>query len=104
MKSQTELEQTKHTLEVQAKSLNNEIALIKRSITLSQKSIQDQEKLLKIAKVSLDNESITQEEYLRYEDALADAKANLYKFRAKEWLDIAQLAVIYGNDLREIVK
>jgi len=104
MKSQTELEQTKHALEVQAKSLNNEIALIKRSITLSQKSIQDQEKLLKIAKVSLDNESITQEEYLRYEDALADAKANLYKFRAKEWLDIAQLAVIYGNDLREIVK
>ena len=73
-------------------------------MVLAKKSVRDQERLLKIAKVSLENEESTLEEYLRYEDALANAKANLYSFRAKKWQDIAQLAVIYGNDLRRIVK
>ncbi|MBA1420076.1 MAG: TolC family protein [Epsilonproteobacteria bacterium] len=104
LQDQTVYEQTKHNLTVQAKQLSREIQLLKHSIVLSQKSVHDQEKLLKIAKVSLANEESTQEEYLRYEDALANAKANLYRFRAKEWQDIAQLAVIYGNDLKGIVK
>jgi len=104
MKEKTNLDQTKHSLSVQARQLDRELVLLKRSVKLAQKSVNDQKKLLKIAKVSLTNESITQEEYLRYEDALANAKANLYNFRAKQWQDLAQLAVIYGNDLKEIVK
>ena len=104
MQEKANLEQTKHSLSVQARQLNRELRLLKRSVKLAQKSVYSQEKLLKIAKVSLRNESITQEEYLRYEDALAKAKANLYNFRAKQWQDIAQLAVIYGNDLKGIVK
>jgi outer membrane protein TolC len=104
MEGREKLEQTRHNLTVQARELEKETLLLKRSITLARKSVSDQEKLLKIAKVSLTNESISQEEYLRYEDALANARANLYKFEAKEWQDIAQLAVIYGNDLKEIVK
>ena len=89
---------------VQAEQLRREIRLLKRSVKLARKSVTDQKRLLKIAKVSLENESITEEEYLRYEDALANAKANFYSVQAKEWQDIAQLAVIYGNDLKEIVK
>lgn len=97
-------EQTKHALTVQAKQLRKEIKILKHSIVLANNSVRNQKKLLKIAKISLENEESTQEEYLRYEDALANAKANLYSFSAKKWQDIAQLAVIYGNDLRRIVK
>ena len=97
-------EETEHTLTVQARQLRREILLLKRSQKLAHKSIENQQRLLNIAKVSLENESITQEEYLRYEDALANAKANLYKIVAQKWQDIAQLAVIYGNNLKEIVK
>ena len=104
MEAQNTLAQTKHTLTTQAKQLEAEIRLLDRSLRLAQQSVNDQRKLLKIAKVSLENETITQEEYLRYEDALANAKAEYYKAQAKKYQDIAQLAVIYGNDLRRIVK
>ncbi len=104
LQEKTTLDQTQHTLTVQAKQLEREIRLLRKSVSLAYTSVTDQKKLLKIAKVSLENESITEEEYLRYEDALADAKAALHKAKAQKWQDIAQLAVIYGNDLRRIVK
>lgn len=104
LKEQTAYAQTKHALIVQAKQLRKEIQILKHSMILAKKSVRDQKRLLKIAKVSLENEESTQEEYLRYEDALASAKATLYQSEAKKWQDIAQLAVIYGNDLKRIVK
>ena len=104
LREKTTLDQTEHMLAVQAKQLEQEMWLLKKSVLLAQKSVADQKRLLKIAKVSFANGTITQEEYLRYEDALADAKAALYKAEAQRWQDIAQLAVIYGNDLRRIVK
>ncbi len=104
LQEKTRYDQTRHSLTVQARQLVREIGLLKKSVALAKKSVADQQRLLKIAKVSLQTENITEEEYLRYEDALANAKANLYNFRAKEWQDVAQLAVIYGNDLKEIVK
>ena len=104
LQEKTNLDQTEHALRVQAKQLDKELKLLNRSVGLARKSVADQQRLLKIAKVSLLNETITQEEYLRYEDALANAKTALYKAEAQKWQDIAQLAVIYGNDLRRIVK
>jgi len=104
LKEKTTLDQTEHALTVQAKQLEHEIRLLKKSVALAKKSVADQKRLLKIAKVSFSNGTSTQEEYLRYEDALADAKAALYKAKAQQWQDTAQLAVIYGNDLRRIVK
>jgi len=104
LKEKTTLDQTSHALKVQVKQLEREIRLLQKSVTLAHKSVSEQKRLLKIAKVSLTNGTITQEEYLRYEDALADAKAALYKAEAQLWQDRAQLAVIYGNDLRRIVK
>jgi len=104
LKERSQLDDTRVTLQAQAKKLQKEIQLLTRSEKLAQKSIKDQRALLQVAKVSLENEVITQEEYLRYEDALANAKANLYKIRAQKWQDLAQLAVIYGNDMKRIVK
>ena len=104
LQEKTQYEKSRHSLTVQASQLTREIVLLKRSVILAKKNVSDQQKLLKIAKVSFANENITEEEYLRYEDALANARANLYSFQAKKWEDIAQLAVIYGNDLKRIVK
>ncbi|SFV61061.1 outer membrane efflux protein, putative [hydrothermal vent metagenome] len=104
MQNKTKYEQTRDNLSVEAKQIEKEIKLLKKSILLSKKSVAEQEKLLRIAKVSLENEEITQEEYLRYEDALANAKANLYSFHAKKWEDIAKLAVIYGDNLKGVVR
>ena len=103
-KEKSLIDDTRHRLSVKAKELSREITLLNNSVGLAQKSIEEQKALLKVAKVSLDNEVITQEEYLRYEDAVVNAKANLYKIDAQKWQDIAQLAVIYGNDLKGIVK
>jgi outer membrane protein TolC len=104
MKDKMRLIEVKHSLEVKAKELNKEISLLYKSLRLAKKSVSEQKKLLKIAKVSLQQERMTQEEYLRYENALASAKANLYSIEAKLWEDKAQLAVIYGNNLKEIVR
>ena len=104
LQEKTEYEKTRHALTVQASQLVREIGLLKRSIALAKRSVSDQQKLLKIAKVSFANGNITEEEYLRYEDALANARANLYSFQAKQWQDVAQLAVIYGNDMKRIVQ
>ena len=103
-KAKSLIDDTRNTLSVKAKELSREIELLKRSYGLAEKTIEEQKALLKVAKVSLKNEVITQEEYLRYEDALANAKANLYKTEAQKWQDIVQLAVIYGNHLKGIVK
>ncbi len=95
---------TAHALRVQASRLKREIALLSRSHALAKRSVANRKKLLEIAKVSFANGRITEEEYLRYEDALANAKAQVAKIEAQKWQDIAQLAVIYGNDLKGIVK
>jgi len=104
LKEKSNLDKTAHELHVQARQLGREIKLLEKSAILAKKSLSAQKRLLNIAKVSLRDETITQEEYLRYEDAVADAKAILYKAEADRWQDIAQIAVIYGNDLRRIVK
>ena len=104
LKEKAKLEDTRLTLTVKAKKLEREIRLLKRAFRLARKNIRDQKELLKVAKVSLEEGVITQEEYLRYEDALANARAEVAKIESEKWQDIAQLALIYGNDLKGIVK
>ena len=104
MQNRLKIEDTKQTIMIRAKELNQEISFLEESLILSSKNIKNQKALLHIAKVSVENEVITQEEYLRYEDALAEAKATHAKTVATMWQDRAELAVIYGNDLKEIVK
>ena len=104
MKNRLKIEDSKRDLLIQAKELKREIAILKKSLKLSKKNIANQKRLLHIAKVSLENRVITQEEYLRYEDALAEARANLSQKKAQIWQETAKLAVIYGDDLKEIVR
>ena len=78
--------------------------LINHSITLHRRDISNQKKLVTIAKESYERGRMTLEEYLRYIDALYEAKANLYKSKALYWQTLSQLAFIYGNSFERIVK
>jgi len=95
---------TKHSLLSDSAKLQRDLSILKRSEKLAKKSIELNKELLKVAKISYENERMSEEEYLRYENALFDSYASLYDIEAKKWQDIAKLAVIYGNDLEEIVK
>ncbi|SMC08790.1 TolC family protein [Nitratiruptor tergarcus] len=104
LKEQKQKAQTKLELQAQAKSLQKQLAFNERAQKLAQKKVRHQEELLRYAKTAYDVGRLTQEEYLRYEEALLDAEANLASLKAKKWQIVGKLAVIYGNDLERIVK
>ncbi len=104
MKSKMKLEKTKQELQAQIKSLKDGIVLLKKSKKLNDENIQNQKNLLKYAKMSFDEGRMTQEDYLRYEDALLNAKSAYFEVVSQIWQNIGKLAVIYGVDLKEIVR
>ena len=98
------LQKLRDELSAKAQMLQNSLPLLDNSIKLSQKSIENKEKLLKIAKVNYKSGRLSTEEYLRYEDDVVDAKAKLYATQAKKWQTLMELAVIYANNIEEMVK
>ncbi|WP_458700447.1 TolC family protein [Sulfurospirillum sp. 1307] len=104
MKDKMKLEKTKIELESEAKRLANELSLLKKSEKLTKENIAKKEDLLKFAKVATKEGRMSEEDYLRYEDGLLSANSNYYQIKSQIWQNIAKLAVIYGNDLRSIVK
>ncbi len=104
LKSKFELSQLNIELKSDSESLNSQLQILKNSIVMAQKSVKNQKQLLKYAKVAFDTQRMTEEEYLRYEDELLSAQANLLSLKTKRWEIVSKLAVIYGNDLEEIVK
>jgi outer membrane protein TolC len=104
MKEKFRLAKTKQQLEAQAKTLKRSLQLYKESISLAQKSVQNRNNLLAYAKVALQAGRLTEEEYLRYEEGLLDAQSKVFEAQMKRWQTMAQIAVIYGNDLKTIVE
>jgi len=103
-KEKFRLSKTKQELKAKAKALKKELVLFENSIKLARKSIANKKELLKYAKVAFKNGRMREEEYLRYEEGLLEAQSQYYEIIAKKWQSISQLAVIYGNDLKGIVK
>ena len=101
---EVEYEKLEAELSSKAKMLQNSLPLLANSIKLSQKSILNKEKLLKIAKVNYTSGRLSTEEYLRYEDDVVGASAKLYKTQAQKWQTLMELAVIYANNIEEMVK
>jgi len=104
LKDKMKLAKTEQELKSQAKELTKELELLNQSQQLTQENIAKQEKLLAYAKVAFEQGSMTQEDYLRYEDALLNAKAKEYQVISQKWQTIGKLGVIYGNDLDEVVE
>ncbi len=94
----------KHSLKSKVVKIEQDLKLLKVSKKLAKKSVKLNKTLLKVAQVAYENQRMTEEEYLRYENALFNARASVAEIEAKKWQDIATLAVIYGNDLEEVVK
>jgi len=104
IKDKLKLEKSKRSLKVDAKKIEKELNLLEISKDLTLKNIQDRENLLKYAKVAFDEGRMTEEDYLQYEDNLLQAKAKKYEINAQKWQNIAKLSVIYGNDLKGVIK
>ncbi len=101
---EVEYQKLEEELSSKAKMLQNSLPLLANSIKLSQKSIANKGKLLKIAKVNYTSGRLSTEEYLRYEDDVVAASAKLYKTQAQKWQTLMELAVIYANNIEEMVK
>ena len=99
-----ELEKMRDELSAKADMLQDSLPLLENSISLSQRSIENKLKLLEIAKVNYASGRLSTEEYLRYEDDVVDAKVKLYQSKAQKWQTLMQLAVIYANNIEEMVK
>jgi len=99
-----ELQKLRDELTAKAHMLENSLSLYDNSIKLLQKSVQNKTKLLEIAKLNYKNARLSTEEYLRYEDDIVDAKAKLYQTKAQKWQTLMELAVIYANNIEEMVK
>lgn len=102
--SEVDLEKLQGELSANARALEASLPLLENSIMLHEKSVEDKRALLDIAKVSYNSGRLSTEEYLRYENDLVQAKAELFKAQAQKWQTLVQLAVIYGNNIEEIVQ
>ena len=98
------LEKLRDELSARENMLQTSLPLLDNSIKLSHESVHNKEKLLAIAKVNYKSGRLSTEEYLRYEDDVVDAKAKLYQAKAEKWQTMMELAVIYANNIEEIVQ
>jgi len=103
-REQLRLARTEQELSAQAEALRKTLALSGRSRELAAKSVANEKNLLAYAKVAYETGRMTEEEYLRYEEGLFEAQSKAAEADALWWQTLAQLAVIYGNDLRDIVE
>lgn len=103
-KTHAALKQAKLESDNTYNALKNQYATLKQSRTLALQSVSNYEAMLVTAKVAYATERMVQEEYLRYEEALFNAKASLYAIDATLWQNIAQRAAISGKDFKEIVQ
>ena len=104
IKSNLEIQKTLKDLNAEIMKINSSIKEIKKAINLTENSITLKEELLKDAKTAFEENSMTVDEYLTYENNLADAKANLANLTATKNTLLANKAFIYGNNLERIFK
>lgn len=101
---ENELEKIHMEINAEAIQLENSLELIDNSIRLNKSSVQSKQELLDIAKESYLKDRMTIEDYLKYEDDLLFEKAKLYQTQAEKWQTLMKLAVIYGNNIENLVK
>jgi outer membrane protein TolC len=102
--SKIELDKLRDELTSEAQMLESSLSLLDNSLKLYKQSVENKQKLLDIAKVNFKSGRMSTEEYLRYEDAVVAQEANLYKTEATKWQTEMQLAVIYANNIEEMVR
>ncbi len=86
------------------KNLKERLPIVNKSRQLAGQSLENSKQLLKIARISYDAGRTTTEEYLRYEVQVFSAQANLARAVDARWQIITKQAVLYGTDLRGVVR
>jgi len=104
MKVQTLYEKEQLKTDALVRSMSKSLGLLSHSIQLYKKSVDNKRRLLDIAKVSYENGRMNMEEYLRYEDEYVAQEALLYQTQAQLWQTKMKLAVVYGNNIQEMVQ
>ena len=104
MKSQIDIKKTSSELRAKANAMREQMKYIRQSIGYAKENVRNEKQLLGIARASYEAGRMPIEEYLRYIDAYYGAKADTYKVQASYWQTLAQLAFVYGNNFRRIVK
>ncbi|ACM92450.1 hypothetical protein NAMH_0382 [Nautilia profundicola AmH] len=103
-KTSLEIQKTVKDLTAQINYINSSLSEIKKQLLSTKESIALKEELLKGAKVAFKLNTMTVDEYLKYEDDLAKAKADLANLIALKNTLIAQKALIYGKNLKKVFK
>jgi outer membrane protein TolC len=103
-KTALEIQKTIKDLTAQINYINFSLKEIKKQLLLTKESISLKEELLKGAKVAFKLNTMTVDEYLKYEDDLAKAKADLANLIAIKNTLIAQKALIYGKNFKKVFK
>ena len=101
---ENELAQKEAELSAQAVQLQTTLQILENQVTLYKQSIEDKKGLLKIAKIAYKSSRMTIEDYLKYEDDLLMEQSKYYKTTAQKWQTLMKLAVIYGNNIEDLVK
>jgi len=104
LKNKMKLKQTEQELKSDIKNILAQLPLLEKSIVLTKQNIDKQQNLLKFAKVSFKQGRMTQEDYLSYEDGVLNAKAKYYEAISSRWQSIAKLTVIYGINLKGVIR
>ena len=103
-REQLQLSQLRADLAATAENLCQQLPVIDQSIRLAQTSLDNNRRLLDIAKVAFRNGRMTTEEYLRFETQVLETEAALHKTHVDRWQIISQQAVLYGDDLTGVVQ
>lgn len=103
-KAGKELAELEIELAASEKNLRRRLPLAKRSLRLAEEALANNNKLLAIARVAYDAGRTTTEEYLRYEAEVLASQAQVARAVDNRWQIIAQQAVLYGADLKEVLQ
>jgi len=103
-RNKARLAKTKIALEARGRNLKETLKLLEQSKKLDQTSVSHEQELLEVAKVAYAARRMEQEEYLRYEEKVLSAQANLYLTEARWWETFSTLAALYGDPLAELVE
>lgn len=99
-----QLGQLRIDLTTEAAGLKDQLPVIDRSNKLAQTTLDNNRRLLEIAKVAYHNGRMSTEEYLRFETGVLEAEAALHQTHVDRWQVVSQLAVLYGDDLTGVVQ
>ncbi len=99
-----QLAQLRIDLAAEAESLKRQLPVLDQSTELAQTSLENNRRLLEIAKVAYRNGRMTTEEYLRFETRVLDAEAALNRTEVDRWQIISQQAVLYGEELTGVIQ